>query len=190
MFMKKSVPVVLLLGLVLSFSALRASAVPVLSLQPSSQVVQPGQSFSLDVDISNAAELFSFQFDLAFDPNVLSATSITEGPFLPSGGSTFFIPGTIDNSGGTITTTDDSLIGAISGVTGNGTLATVSFQAFALGTSPITLSNVILLDSNLADITSNTVDGTVTVVPEPATWLLLATGCTGLVAYGWRRRMA
>src|SRR5262249_17907356 len=188
MFMKKCVRVVFILGLLLRFSTLHASAVPILSMQPSSQTVQPGQSFSLDVDITNVTDLFSFQFDITFDPTVLSATNITEGPFLPGGGSTFFVPGTIDNTAGTISFTADTLIGAISGVTGSDILATASFQALALGTSPITLSNPILQDSNLMDIASNIMNGAVTVVPEPAPWLLFTTGLVSLLLYGWRRK--
>lgn len=188
MFVKKLTRIVLLLGLMLSVGILSASAVPILSIAPSTAVVQPSQSFSLDISITDALDLYAFQFDLAFDPAILSAGGITEGPFLPTGGATFFIAGTIDNVTGAITFTADTLQTAILGVDGSGTLATVSFQALALGTSPITLSSVVLLDSNLGDITASTADGTVMVsaVPEPSTWLLIVTGCVGLIDYGWR----
>jgi adhesin HecA-like repeat protein len=53
---------------------------------------------------------------------VLSATGITEGSFLPSGGSTFLIPGMIDNNAGIIAFNADTLLSAISGVSGSGTL--------------------------------------------------------------------
>lgn len=130
---------------------------------------------------------------MAFDPLILAATSITEGPFLAGGGTTDFIAGTIDNTGGTIVFTAGTLLGALAGVSGDGTLATIGFQALSTGTSVISLSNVILLDAILTDITADTVDGSVTVriataVPEPSTWVLLATGCTALLAYGWGRR--
>jgi hypothetical protein len=161
MLIQKVARLALILGLVLSWSLLPAAAEPILSLVPSSQVVPSGQSLTLDVAITNVTDLFSFQFDLAFDPALLSAVSIVEGPFLPTGGSTFFIPGTINNTTGTITgtiiATADTLTGAIPGVSGSGIIATVSFQALARGTSPLTLSNVILLDSSLAEITFSTV---------------------------------
>ncbi len=194
MLMKSFTRIVLLLGLMLSLGILPAVAVPIVSITPSSVVVPPGQNFSLDISVTDAVDLYAFQFDLSFDPTILSAGSITEGPFLPAGGATFFIPGTIDNATGAITFTADTLQTAIVGVNGNGTLATVDFQALGVGTSLVALSNVILLDSALGDITASTADGSVTVrqpvtgVPEPSTWLLLVTGCVGSLSYGWRHR--
>jgi hypothetical protein len=190
MLITKVTRIALILGLVLLWGILPVSAVPILSIEPLSKVVQPGQSFSLDVRISDITDLFTLQFDLTFTPGVLSALSIAEGPFLPSGGATFFISGIIDNVGGTIATTGDSLIGAIAGVNGSGTLATISFQALALGTSPITLSNVMLLDSNLGDITARLTDGTVniTAIPEPSTFFLIAIGLLGYLYSDRRKR--
>jgi general secretion pathway protein D len=180
--------IVLLFGLMLGFGPLYASALPILSIEPPSKTVQPGQHFSLNAFITDVTDLFAFEFDLAFDPTVLSTISVIEGPFLPGGGSTFFVPGSIDNTVGTITLTSGTLIGPIPGVSGSGILATINFQALALGTSPVTLSNVLLLDSNLADITASTADGTVSAVPEPSTLILLITGILGTVGHGWYRR--
>ena len=191
MLSTRVVRITLLLGIVLTVNILSVSAAPILSIEPPSQGVRPGQSFSLDVHITGVTDLYAFQFDLAFNPAVLSAVSITEGAFLPGGGATFFIPGAIDNAGGTITFTADSLLGPPPGASGSGIFATIDFQALALGTSPVTLANVILLDSSLAEITPSTVDGSVTVttaMPEPSTSLLLATSLIGLLGYDWWRR--
>jgi adhesin HecA-like repeat protein len=182
---------ILLIGLTLSFGASNGSAAPILSIEPSSSLVQPGKSFTLDVRISDVVDLFAFQFDLAFNPLILSTGSITEGPFLPSGGATAFVAGTVDNMAGTITATADTLIGAIPGVNGSGVLASVDFLALSVGASPITLSDAIVLDSDLNDIAVSIVDGGVTVaaIPEPSTWLLLSTASFGFLIWRHRYRM-
>ena len=151
----------------LSLAAARADTLAAVSIDPSSTPVIVGNPVNLNVDISNVSDLYAFQFDIGFDPTILSATNTTEGAFLPSGGATFFVAGTIDNVGGTITDTADTLIGAVPGVGGDGVLATLQFQAIGNGTSPITLLNIILLDSNLDEIAFTSTDGSVTVTPEP-----------------------
>lgn len=193
MFTEKVMRVVVLSGLLLNCRLLPVAATPLLSITPASPVVQPGQNFSLAISITAVLDLYAWQFDLAFDPIILSAGAITEGPFLAAGGNTVFLPGTIDNSAGSITFTAHTLQTALLGVDGSGILATIDFQALALGTSAITLSNLILLNSNLNNIIVKDVYGAVTVrqpvtgVPEPHTWLLLATSLVGLFGYGWRR---
>lgn len=162
-----------------------------LVIQPATTTVNTTQTFSLDVAVINVTDLYAFQFDLGFDPNVLSVTNVGEGPFLPSGGSTFFIPGTIDNVGGTVSFNADTLEGPIPGVTGNGVLVTFDFTPVTAGTSTVSIFNVILLDSSGAGINTNTQDGTVTVsatsaIPEPSSLLLLFGGLGGLIC---RRRM-
>lgn len=91
-----------------------------------------------------------------------------------------FIPGTIDNVGGDVSSTADSLIGPIPGVTGTGTLAVFQFTALAVGTSPLSFGNEILLDSSLNDITANanfengpvTINGSLS-GPEPTMFVVL-----------------
>src|SRR5947209_979880 len=140
-------------------------------LSAGSATVSTGDVFTVPVSITGASDVFAFQFDLAFDPAVLQLQSISEGGFLGTAGSTVFVPGSIDNTAGTATATADSLTGTGPGASGSGTLADFTFQAIATGTSALTLSGVILLDSSLNDIPFTTSNGTVTVgtavVPEP-----------------------
>lgn len=179
--------VIIAMALGLALHASVASALPILSIDPPSTVVGLGKTFSLDVAIRDVTDLFFFQFDLAFDPAILAATSISEGPFLPNGGATFFIPGTIDNAAGSINSTGDSLLGLTPGVTGSGTLASVRFDALAFGTSPLTLTNILLLDSAGSPIAFDTEAGAVSVVPEPATLILLGSGLAGAALMRNRR---
>jgi hypothetical protein len=121
---------------------------------------------------------------------LLEATSVSEGSFLNGGvaGTTFFIPGTIDNTGGTISLNADSLIGPPPGVDGDGILLVFDFTALNPGTSALTIENEILVDSGGNIISDTTTGGSVTVeaaiptVPEPSTLLLLSLGVLALVA--------
>jgi hypothetical protein len=85
---------------------------------------------------------------------------------------------TVDNGIGLVTLLD-SLFGPVSGVTGTGVLASVSFTALAPGTTSGDLSNLIFENSVGGGIRAQTVSGRVDVssalapVPEPASFLLL-----------------
>ena len=160
----------------------------VISIQPSATTVGAGQTFTLDVSITGAADLYAFQFDVGFNPSVLAANSVSEGSFLTSAGTTFFLPGSIDNIGGTITFNADSLVGAIPGASGAGILATLSFTSLATGSSAVGLFNVSAFDSFLEGIVLSTPAGsnvTVSGVPEPGSASLLAIGVLvlGVAAY-------
>jgi general secretion pathway protein D len=180
---------IMLSSFLLSVSTSIAGTISIVG-PPSS--VNIGDTFTVDVGVTGGTDLYAFQFDLTFNPTLLSAVSVLEGAFLPSGGTTFFVPGAIDNLGGTVAATADTLIGAVPGVTGGGTLAEFQFAALAGGTSALSFANEILLDSSLNDITSNTTfqDGSLTIngaaaVPEPTTLALLL--CATLLAIAVRR---
>lgn len=169
--MRRSVLQVLALGSFLIAPVLNADVMSVGSATESL-----ASNFDIPVTISGATDLYAFQFDLSFDPEILQLQSVTEGPFLPSGGSTFFVPGTIDNVAGTATFNADTLIGSIPGVVGDGTITFLNFTAVGNGTSALNLANVILLDSNLNELSFTTTSGQVMVgqVPEAnSVWLFL-----------------
>jgi hypothetical protein len=176
----------LLLASVFALSSF-ADSMPIVSIDPASSSVSVGSNVTLDINISNVTDLYAFQFDLSFAPSLLSSVSIVEGAFLPGGGATFFIPGTIDNVGGTVASTADTLLGPGPGVDGSGTLAILTLTGLAPGTSAIDLSNVFLLDSNLNSIDASLQSGSVEVtspttsVPEPNTLVLLMSGVGALI---------
>ncbi|RKU12105.1 hypothetical protein C6501_11375 [Candidatus Poribacteria bacterium] len=100
-----------------------------------------GDTFTLNLNAENITDLAGWQTDIVFDPNVLEAVEVTEGDFLKSEGSaTFFQGGTIDNTGGKI----KGMFAARQsegGVSGTGTLLSVTFMAKAGAETQITLEN-------------------------------------------------
>ena len=68
-------------------------------------------------------------------------------------------------------------------MSGTGNLATIRFAGVGLGTSPVTLSNVVLLDSALGDIGAKIQNGSIgVVVPEPDGAAMLLVGAAALAA--------
>ncbi len=145
----------------------------------------------LNIVLTGGVDVYGWQFTLNFDPSLLQAVGVTEGSFLSAGGGTFFDGGTIDNTGGHISFAADTLLSAVPGVSGNGVLASIQFNAIAAGSAALSFGDVLMLDSNLADISVQWIDRSLTVgvVPEPAAGWLLAAGLAG-VALARRRSRA
>jgi hypothetical protein len=182
--MKRAIQIV---GLLVVFCC--GSFAGTISLQPSVATVALGNPVSFDVKVSGLSDLYAFEFDISFDPAILSASSVTEGALFSSVG-VFFSPGFIDNVGGTVTFIGDSLSGPGPGISTDGTLASILFSSIASGSSNLTLSNVILLDSNFGDIAATASGASINVMaggsttPEPATFVLLL---PVVVVICWRR---
>ena len=80
-----------------------------------------------------------------------------EGPFLKQGGDTFH-SFKINNTEGHMLL-DCTLLGKVSGVSGNGTLATVEFYVKVSGESVLDLYDTILVNSQKQSITHTSNDG-------------------------------
>ena len=190
------------LAVLMAFTS-KGFAAPIISIDPATTLVRAGEAFNLNVLVGatddgaadDVSDLFAYQFGVVFNPLLLNATHVSEGPFLSGAGETFFIPGVIDNVAGEITFNANTLIGPGAGVTGAGSLLNVAFLAVAPGTSPVsvvfnTASGDALFDSAGIEIVPfSTVPGDVTVAaaaaPEPGTLLFIA---TGFAAYAVRRK--
>ncbi len=172
-----------------ALSAPTLAADPVLSITATPNPAVQGSNVSLDVLISGINDLYGYQFSLSFDPKILQASSVSEGSFLSSGGgNTFADGGTIDNSLGTVSFIFNSLVGAVPGVSGSGNLARINFNVTGAGSSALNFSDALFLNSSLTDLPVQIQNGSLQAlpVPEPASYLMLMAGLTGLAAV--RRR--
>jgi hypothetical protein len=164
-------------------------------LSSGSDSVTVGEIFTIPVSVSGTAGLTSYQFDLSFNPSVLEVLSFDDSTTdfatvaTDEGGFLTGITGFIDNSAGLVSGIADSMNGVSGpGLTPGGTIADVTFEALASGTSGLTLSNAFLTDNNNF-LSSATGDFTLASgdirVPEPGTLSLLG---IALLACGAARR--
>jgi hypothetical protein len=143
------------------------------SVVPASYTVpNDGLAFNVNVTIENVNDLYGYQFELFYPNDILNGTSVTQGPFLETGGQpTFFdLANFTDNYNAT-----DGLINVVClrtnpsapGVNGDGVLAIIIFNSTSnSGPETLHLADVLLSNSNVSAIPFTTVDAQVTVVPE------------------------
>jgi hypothetical protein len=149
-------------------------------------------TFAIPIDISDGQEVFSWQFDLTYDPSDVQINAgcdpfgdqycslltgpVTEGDFFSAGAPFNLLdPGFIDLD--PVTFAQTGLLFGVNGTfggslpfpSGNGTLAFVEFTLLGTGGSPIRVTGSA---------------GSVSAVPEPGTLALLLTGF--VLPRGWR----
>jgi len=113
-----------------------------------------GDTFSINITVSNVTDLKAWQFRLYYQSGVLNATDYEEGPFLQSEGiNTFFFPVNFtDNYNATyglvfLTCARYALGVNVTGVDGTGSIASVTFKVVGGGGSILHLEDTILADS-------------------------------------------
>jgi hypothetical protein len=176
---------------VLSFGA--PSGAALIDFVPSDQTVALGAAVGVDLVISGlgdfmAPSLGAFDFDLAYDPAILSAQSVTFTPLLGDGGLGQTIQGVDLGIPGLVDLFIVSLLSQPeldSLQPESFVLATFVFDAIGPGTSALTLTQVLLGDALGSDLPAVAGTGRITVlttqVPEPSLTGLLIVATLGLV---------
>ena len=110
-----------------------------------------GDTFKINITVSNVADLYGWQFKLTYLNDALNASSISEGPFLKKdGASTFFwLAEFTDDYNATngLIVAACTRSGVESGVDGSGTLATIVFRVKAPISTLLHLFDTKIIDS-------------------------------------------
>ena len=188
-------------GLLL-FSAASASAVSLFFGAPSSDTLQPGESFTITFRLNTEGEtnLTSVFASVFADPNVLAFVSgSSPGGLLNSGSPYYNTLGRVSQAfvlgsdpAGQVRAASFAALEPTGTANANQLLTTLTFQAVGAGT--VNITNLIAQGD---DITVNGVSiigqvglgqsASITVVPEPTTALLMGLGLAGLAAAGRRQ---
>lgn len=168
-----------------------AHAVPMTTFSVGHAAVTPGKTFGINVTVTNAVNLRDWRFYLFYNPTVLQANRVSEGPFLSSLGRTIFDPGIIDNKFGIISWVSASYRGDFPPLpSGSGVLANINFTAQSPGASSLIPHNVFLNFSNTGfAVTDGVVRVSPGAVPVPDTLGLALLG--SVILWGgvrWRQR--
>jgi len=134
-----------------------ALATTTIFVDPSESWASAGQNFTININISDVIDLYGWEFKLNWTATILDAKDVVEGPFLKQGGNTFFTF-KINNAAGYVIV-DCTLLGAVPGMSGNGTLATIEFCMEAIGESTLDLNETTLINSREQTIFHTSIDG-------------------------------
>ncbi len=126
------------LGMPHDRAAAQTPSVVVSAAPESGKIARSRERFDVWIAVADVQNLGAFNVRLTFDPNVLRPLSIVKTDFLGSSGREVVCPDPIiadDN----VKLQCNTLRQTPAGVDGSGTLATVTFEPIAEGSSPLTL---------------------------------------------------
>jgi len=116
------------------------------------QLPSIGELVTVEIKVKDVQNLFGIQLDVRYDPKVLSFVSAEEGDFLSSDGAPTFFNPPADDGAGTASGLAVSRLGNVSGLSGEGTIAKVTFKVKSHLQSSIELANVLASDPNANEI--------------------------------------
>jgi general secretion pathway protein D len=129
---------------------------------PGQITVVKGNTFVVNLLISGAQNVASVPVQLNYDPAKLQMVNISNGGFLSQDGQAVALVHREDETTGTLQITASRPPGA-GGVSGQGAVVTMTFQAKASGQTPLTITRGGARDPSLQAITVNGAQASVTV---------------------------
>ena len=113
-----------------------AGTAGILYLEPANLTLTPSEDFTVELKATSITNLKGYSVTLSYDPALISLQEVTEGPFLSEKGKTFFYTKEEQNT----ILIDNALLGTDLSVSGEGTLATLSFTCLKAGSTGIEFS--------------------------------------------------
>jgi general secretion pathway protein D len=132
------------------------------SFDPGQITAVKGDTFVVNLLISGAQNVHSVPVQMNYDPAKLQLVNVSNGGFLSQDGQAVAVVHREDETTGTLQITATRPPGA-GGVSGQGTVVTITFQAKASGQTPLTITRGGARDPGLQSITVNGAQASVTV---------------------------
>jgi general secretion pathway protein D len=139
-----------------------ANGMPSFLFDPPTITAAKGNTFAVNLLISGAQNVYSVPVQLYYDPARMQLLNVSNGSFLSQDGQTVALVHREDESTGTLTVTATRPPGA-GGVSGQGTVLTLTFMAKTAGQTPLTITRGGARDPGLQSIVVNGAQASVTV---------------------------
>ena len=139
-----------------------ANGMPSFLFDPPTITAAKGNTFAVNLLISGAQNVYSVPVQMYYDPSRMQLLNVSNGSFLSQDGQTVALVHREDESTGTLTVTATRPPGA-GGVSGQGTVITLTFMAKAAGQTPLTITRGGARDPGLQSIVVNGAQASVTV---------------------------
>ena len=104
----------------------------------------PSSNFTVQVDILNASDVYSFELKLDFNPAILGALELQEGSFLKNSNLTLSTI-SINNTEGFVTL--NSALTSVPTISGDGNIVTINFTVLSTGSTALTISEFVAQNS-------------------------------------------
>jgi general secretion pathway protein D len=139
-----------------------ANGMPSFLFDPPTITAAKGNTFAVNLLISGAQNVYSVPVQMYYDPTRMQLLNVSNGSFLSQDGQTVALVHREDESTGTLTVTATRPPGA-GGVSGQGTVITLTFMAKTAGQTPLTITRGGARDPGLQSIVVNGAQASVTV---------------------------
>ncbi len=116
-----------------------STGVPSFSFDPATITQKTGSTFAVNVQVSGVQNAHSVPVQIGYDPKVLQVVNVSNGSFLSQDGQAVAVVHRDDDSTGVLQVTATRPPGA-TGVSGQGTVVTLTFMAKAPGQSFLTIA--------------------------------------------------
>jgi hypothetical protein len=123
----------------------KPAGVAVVFVNPQNSSAAVGQDFVVNINVSNVADLYGWEFKLGWNDTILHLQNVTEGSFLKNTGATFFTRSL--NSTGPHIVVDCTRLADLPEASGSGTLSTVTFHVQQSGSCDLNLYDPVLINS-------------------------------------------
>jgi general secretion pathway protein D len=129
---------------------------------PPSLSLAKGSTFSVNVMLTGGQNVYSVPLQLSYDPNQLSVINVSNGGFLSQDGQAVALVHRDDPAAGTLNVTAQRPPG-VGGVSGQGSIITVTFMAKSSGQSALTITRGGARDPAMQPIAMNGAQAAITI---------------------------